>query len=366
MWFTRSASCTNKRPAGSVGRVDPATGTVQEFRLITGSSPYAIASFNGQLWVSDQTVYDSYFRPHRLMWVVNTNGSISFFKPNQDVCPVSMTVGPDGNLWYVGSTRNGKPGLGYMTSAQQVTYNEIKALAPTSIVAGSDKKIYFTNPAQGTVYQVTVPYFRKPHAISVGGRPAYLVAVDKSIVYSDQSVGQLSIMDANGKVVVYPAPSGERPGFLARKADGTVLFVDAAAGNASVGSFDPATGIYGAEVSPPNPGLQFMANGSDGNMWFDDTAGYVGAYLKFILTTAPSSLTFDGTGQTQTFTVSESNYTGSFTATSEDANVASVTEVNQTTFSVESTGQGSTQILVADQQRNAVDVAIEVGGAARR
>jgi hypothetical protein len=192
------------------------------------------------------------------------------------------------------------------------------------------------------------------------------VAVDKSIVYSDQSVGQLSIMDANGKVVVYPAPSGERPGFLARKADGTVLFVDAAAGNASVGSFDPATGIYGAEVSPPNPGLQFMANGSDGNMWFDDTAGYVGAYLKFILTTAPSSLTFDGTGQTQTFTVSESNYTGSFTATSEDANVASVTEVNQTTFSVESTGQGSTQILVADQQRNAVDVAIEVGGAARR
>lgn len=67
-------------------------------------------------------------------------------------------------------------------------------------------------------------------------------------------------------------------------------------------------------------------------------------------TLTPSSLSFLGTGLTQTFTVSESNYAGPFTATSGTPSVASIASVDQLgrTWSVTSLSAGTSIITIKD------------------
>lgn len=61
----------------------------------------------------------------------------------------------------------------------------------------------------------------------------------------------------------------------------------------------------------------------------------------------PTTLSFNGTGLTQTFSAIDFGYSGSFTATSSNANVATVT-VSGSTFTVQSVGAGTATITVSE------------------
>jgi uncharacterized protein YjdB len=76
----------------------------------------------------------------------------------------------------------------------------------------------------------------------------------------------------------------------------------------------------------------------------------------------PSSLSFNATGSAnaQSFTVSEANYSGAFTATIDNANVASVTQQDATTFVVTPLAAGTATITVtgATGQQQTVSVTV--------
>lgn len=61
----------------------------------------------------------------------------------------------------------------------------------------------------------------------------------------------------------------------------------------------------------------------------------------------PSSLSFSGTGLTQTFSAIDLGYTGTYTASSSDDKVATVT-VSGSTFTVQSVGAGTATITVSE------------------
>jgi hypothetical protein len=113
-------------------------------------------------------------------------------------------------------------------------------------------------------------------------------------------------------------------------------------------------------VQPPVAAL-FIALGSDGNVWFDDASGSVGADLFYVLTTSPASIVLKGPAKAQKLLAGEPGYTGSFTAISADTSVATVS-ANGKGFTVEAVGAGSTSINVSDSMGNAVNVPVTVNG----
>ena len=75
--------------------------------------------------------------------------------------------------------------------------------------------------------------------------------------YSDAATAQVGTMTVKGVVNVYPAPAGQFPGQLARKPDGTIVYIDVSSSN--IGTFLPSTVptvrnfIRRAEASPISP-----------------------------------------------------------------------------------------------------------------
>ena len=200
---------------------------------------------------------------------------------------------------------------------------------------------------------------------AVGGHPLAITNSAKALAYSDQTAAQISTITTKGAVSVYPAPAGQQPGIVARKSDGTVVYIDRAGNAGAVGNFDPSTGQYVGLVAAPNTGLLHLLNGPDGNMWFTDTYGHVGAYLKFVLTTSPNSLTIAPQLCSSTFTVSETNYAGTFSVAPQNPNVVSVSPASGpegTVFTATEVAPGSTSIAVQDSMQNVVDLPVLVSG----
>ncbi len=78
-------------------------------------------------------------------------------------------------------------------------------------------------------------------------------------------------------------------------------------------------------------------------------------------TASPSALSFTGAGQTATFAVTETGYTGSFTASVDNANVATVTASSTSQFTVTAAGSpGTANITVSDGRGNSVTVTVGV------
>jgi hypothetical protein len=62
----------------------------------------------------------------------------------------------------------------------------------------------------------------------------------------------------------------------------------------------------------------------------------------------PSTLSFNGTGLTQTFSAIDFSYSGAFTATSSDPKIATVKAASANSFTVQSTGPGVATITVSE------------------
>lgn len=110
-----------------------------------------------------------------------------------------------------------------------------------------------------------------------------------------------------------------------------------------------------------------IATGPDGNLWFTGyplrsrTTPKIGVYIVRVLLAIPATLTFTSPGQTQLVTISEANYTGTWTASSSDPTIATVTATSKSNvFQVMAVGIGSATIIIADQDQNSRGVPVVV------
>lgn len=370
LWYVRARSCDRKLDGrGSVGVVNVQTNAATEYVIpVRLATPVAIAQNGGYLWVADSALYHSQGRAddYRPLYRVDTSGNFEVGgPPGGDMLVSQMAQGPDGNLWFAGmiGRQAGKPAVGVETPAGSAILYALKlpkykGSVPTSIAAGADNNLWVTTREYGAILQV-VPATGAQTFFHVGGAPLWMTAAQHVLIYSDRYAAQLSVMTLKGVATVYPAPQGVRPVYVTSKPDGSVFFTDAQTGK--IGTFDPSTGAYGPELEAPD-GVSYLANAADGNLWF--ASGFdVGAYLKYVLTTSPASIAFAASQCAPvTLTASETNYNGSFTAVSANPQVATVTPLGGTTFSIAPAGAGSTTIGVADGMRNAVAVPVTVQG----
>ena len=363
MWFTVMPGCGKKGSPGEVGSVGIATGTVTEYKLPKDAKPLAIAENAGYVWVAD-----TYKRSGgRSMYRFNENGTYSTFALPDAIDVTSMTAGPDGNVWFVGSYTSGKAsaGVGNMTPTGSAVLYQIAGKATpvlTSVTAGSDGNLWVTDEKNGAIVKV-VPSSGAQTAYAVGGNPLSITSSANSLVYSDETAAQLSVLTTAGVPTVYPAPKGQHPGFIARKNNGTVVYIDTSNESDAVGSFSPSSGTYAAEAQAPNGALSYLFNGPDGNMWFTDGLGHVGAYLQYVLTTKPSSIALSQTECSAQFTISEPGFTGSFSVASQNTTIATVSPASGnagTVFTVTPGEGGTTSITVQDSMQNVVGIPVAV------
>lgn len=97
------------------------------------------------------------------------------------------------------------------------------------------------------------------------------------------------------------------------------------------------------------------AVGSDGNLYFNMQNGDIGVRILDSITVTPyvSLYTFTAIGQFLTLTVRESNYSGAWTAnTNNPAVVRVVRWLSKTQVQIESTGAGNGRIIIRDNKNN--------------
>jgi len=260
-----------------------------------------------------------------------------------------ITEGPDHNIWY---TRNGF--VGKIATGGKVTQYPVSGDA-VGITSGPDGNVWFTVgsaidriiPSTGVITSFPV----SPGAVGIVTGP------DGNLWFtSSTTVGK---MTPSGVVTNYP--TSFEPGFyIAVGPDGALWFpgfltneIGRVTTSGQLSYFFPLAGFGG------NPG-SIMA-GPDGNVWFADAQQAIGVYVIRQISVNPTGWIASGGGQNVTATVTETNYSGAWTAVSSNPPIATVAQgTNSNQFIITSVAHGRARIEISDSVGNRFDVSVSV------
>ena len=141
VWFTAQSNNT-------YGELDPATGAVRTFRCPTaGSLPYGLrAAPNGYLWIA-------LFGTNKLARVDPVNGALTEFTlPAAGARPRRLEVSADGMVWYADYPRGYLGRLNPATGAVREWLSPSGASSgPYGIAVGSDGRIWYNESRANTM-----------------------------------------------------------------------------------------------------------------------------------------------------------------------------------------------------------------------
>jgi hypothetical protein len=133
--------------------------------------------------------------------------------------------------------------------------------------------------------------------------------------------------------------------------------------------FDPSTDTFGSAVPIPREYAQYpgpLAVGPDGNIWLSGQGGKFGAdgaiavYLLQSIAAQPKAITFTSPGQSANLSISETNYNGTWSVSSSNPTVATVSRNGPGSYTVSAVGLGSAVIVVKDLIFNSINVEVTV------
>lgn len=304
LWFTEDAT-------GNVGEITM-SGVITEFQNpVSNSRARAIArGSDGNLWFTEWT--PSF--PNGVIGRIKPNGHyLPYLVPPSQTASDGMTLGPDGNIWF---TQTNPHHVVRVTTAG--TFTEYGAgIQPEQIVSGPDGNLWFTD-LTGYIGKITTG----------GGVTLYAVLGSET------------------------APDGITSG-----PDGNLWFTEEL-GNA-IGRIDTNGNMK--IISMPFFQPYEIVKGPDRNLWMTMNGYKVGVYIRLRIDVSPSSISFSGAGQSQTLVVNETNYNGTWTASTSNPSVATVVPGSRSDeFVVTAVGSGSAAIDITDRYHNDFPVPVTV------
>jgi virginiamycin B lyase len=235
-----------------IGVLDTASGGITEFSLPTPYAvPGAVADDVGDVWFAE-TVADPLVAPSQRV------NKIGEFEPGGQILEFplpagseadALTVGPDGNVWFVDGPDNA---VGKITPAGAVTEYPIPTAAsgPWEIALGSDGNLWFTESAAHKVGRLTPGGTFTEYALTTpGASPTALATGPDGMLWftettaSGPRVGRIS--PAGGGVTEFVLPDG----FVAPAAI-------APWGPDAVALADPAGNLIGKVATEPGVGFE--------------------------------------------------------------------------------------------------------------
>ncbi|MEO5755166.1 MAG: Virginiamycin B lyase [Chthoniobacterales bacterium] len=155
-------------------------------------------------------------------------GRASFPIPSPDSQPISITLGPDGNLWFTEQARS-----------------RIARITP-----------------KGVITEFVTPTFSFPLGITAGP--------DGNVWFTEGSGGQIGFITPKGRIVEIPFDSSGLAAGIVTGPDGNIWFVDAT-GNKVWRLELPARILTSFAIPTPNSFPNDITVGGDGNLWFTES-----------------------------------------------------------------------------------------------
>lgn len=339
IWLTEQGS-------NAIGRFDVASGAIAHYP--TGGAPQMIAAgLHGSMWFTDPN--DS--RVGR----VTEAGKVTEFSVPSHGYLYDIALGSDGDMWFsespdiVGAVSPGGVFREYHNPSGQMAFR---------MNSGPDGAMWFTEINNGTIGRVsTTGQFTE---YKVAGNPFGIISFEGNLWFTDYNQGGVEMITTSGQSVEYltglPWDSD-----LCAGPNGFLWFIhDDMAGK--LASFNPITHVTKDVGFAPGTGDGFStcASGSDGNIYtLAYREGDIVARVLDVMKATPSSLKMSA-GTSEDFTVTERHYAGSWSATTSDPGVATVSPVSGGVFQVTAVGNGSATLTVDDEIGNSLPVSITV------
>jgi len=329
-------------------------GNVARFPLAS-FNPHAMAvGSDGKFYVGSQNQAD--------IDIVTTAGAVTQKAiPSADVIGYagSMTLGPDGNVWFTENSHVGKITTGGAIS--EFAYSDgSTSNYYDSIASGPDGNLWVAEYFKPAVDKVTTAGTMTQFALACN--PEGIVSAAGSLWIACNNNDFLQLNTAGTVIGTFYNYFGfsTNGNFLTVGPDGNPWF--GTSSDSVIAEFNTANPSFDYYYPPANYGNDnALTAGPDGNVWaIDDTSHSVNVYILNILSVSPSSLSFPATGQNQTIVVTQPG-TAAWTATSNNTSVATVTQAAPASnFTVTSVAAGTAKIIVSDAVGNSFVVHVTV------
>lgn len=328
---------------------------------IPASTPFPsdiTSASDGNLWF--RTCYGG------AVWRVTTSGDFTSFAGPFDDCNEadSIVSGPGGSLWAVGSNGHSAFVARINTSGAYKLFTlPPEFINPWGIAVGSDHNLWFTDNNTSMIGRMTPkgvttsfgPTTYQPRDVALGpDGNVWFVEATGSLAGRPATIGKIT---PSGTITEYSFASNANPDAIMRGAGSDLIITD----YYGILWFVNTNGTWTQHTMPPAISniSDGIAVGPDKNYWF--VAQGVGVFVRLLMNVSPASISFTQIGQTQSLTVSEKGYNGSWTASTEDPSVASVSPSGPaTSFVVTALGSGSTVVQISDTKNNTFNVPVSV------
>jgi streptogramin lyase len=170
LWFTESI-------ANQIGRINPATGSVDEFPVLTDDALGDNAAPKGIVAGPDGNIWFTEFDADQIGRITPQGSMIEFPIPTKGGSPAGIAVGSDGNLWF---TEYVAVLIGRITPGGIIEEFGIPAVeGPLVITGGPDGNLWFTydGPYIGVLAPLLVTPFQSPTPTSTAPSPTPTAAV---------------------------------------------------------------------------------------------------------------------------------------------------------------------------------------------
>ena len=182
--------------------------------------------------------------------------------------PTSITAGPDGQMWFTNAGNSSIGAIATDGTRAISNFTDPSISSPSSIAVGIDGNLWFTNAGNSSIGQITTdgtissftdPSISDPSGIAAGS--------DGNLWFTNagnSSIGQITT-DGSGTVSSFSAASVSFPTSITSGPDGALWFTNA--GNSSIGRITTGgvvTNFTDAFVSSPTS----IKTGPDGALWF--------------------------------------------------------------------------------------------------
>ena len=214
--------------------------------------------------------------------------------PTTTAVPTSIVAGPDGNVWF---TENTAPKIGRSTTAGVITEFPTSG-NPTSITVGQDGNLWFTE-SLGSVNQVgrmtvsgTLTEFVLPASVTT---PNWITpGPDGNLWFT--TCGTIGRMTTTGTLTTFALPSAPAwcAGAITAGPDGNLWFTEAfftgppiINANGRVGHITPTGTITESPDLFGKLPVGSIVTGPDGNLWFPTFGGLLETTTSGVISTVP-------------------------------------------------------------------------------
>lgn len=189
--------------------------------------------------------------------------------PTTGLTPTAMTVGSDGNLWFVGATAT----TGYLarvTPSGTITDFPLAHSDPVGIATGSDGNLWVIDGAANTVTKVATNGSASTSYASGNGPTAIAPGPDGALWIADGASGQVTCLTTAGAATTFTVPNAAALAGIAAGSDGGVWVTDEVAPLVAriAAPCVPSAGAVREFPVPATSGNAGVVSGPDGALWF--------------------------------------------------------------------------------------------------